>query len=188
MITPEEYVQFKAFARQDGALLALCWIASFAFYIYGTGSPMMMMLGLVAAICSPFFAANRLKRFRDKARGGIISFRRSWAYYALIFFYGGILFALAQYLYFAFLDKGFMMSQVMQVWSSTEGQQMLKTYGLTSTLRDSMDLMAKMKPIDYALNDLTLTITLGIVLGLPFGALNKRSKDSEGQCNTPENN
>jgi hypothetical protein len=186
MMTPDEYVQFKAFARQDGALLALCWIASFAFYVYGTGSPMMMGLGLVAAICSPFFAAQRLRLFRDRARDGVISFRRSWAYYALIFFYAGILFALAQYLYFEFLDKGFMLSQVMQVWSSTEGQQMLKAYGLTETLKESIDMMAKLRPIDYALNDLTLTITLGLILGLPFGALMKRDQNMKQANNEPK--
>ena len=79
-----------------------------------------------------------------------------------------------------------MLSQVMQVWSSTEGQQMLKAYGLTETLKESIDMMAKLRPIDYALNDLTLTITLGLILGLPFGALMKRDQNMKQANNEPK--
>ena len=38
-MTPIEYVQLRAFARQDGALLSLLWIGSFACYIQGLTYP-----------------------------------------------------------------------------------------------------------------------------------------------------
>ena len=34
-MTAEEYIQLKAFARIDGALLSVMWIASFALYVIG---------------------------------------------------------------------------------------------------------------------------------------------------------
>ena len=34
MIKPEDIIQVKAFARQDGAFLSLLWIVSFACIIY----------------------------------------------------------------------------------------------------------------------------------------------------------
>ena len=35
MMTAPEYIQLKAFARQDGAFLALLWVAAFFLYIIG---------------------------------------------------------------------------------------------------------------------------------------------------------
>ena len=103
-MTPEEFYQLKAFARQDGALLSLLWISSFACYILGIATPMLGTVALMLILASPFFAANRLRHFRDGAREGIISFRRGYAYTALVFFYAAILLAAATYIYFAFID------------------------------------------------------------------------------------
>ena len=90
-MSPQEYIQLKAFARQDGALLSLLWIGGFACYILGLANPTMGMLALLLIVASPFFAASRLRHFRDYAREGIITFRRGYAYTVLTFFYGGLL-------------------------------------------------------------------------------------------------
>ena len=39
MMTPAEYIQLKAFARQDGALLALLLVVVFLLYIIGLSNP-----------------------------------------------------------------------------------------------------------------------------------------------------
>ena len=110
-MTPQEYVQLKAFARQDGALLSLLWIGALVCYIQGLTNPLLGMAALVLIVISPFYAANRLRHFRDYAREGVISFGRGYAYTVLTFFYAGLLLALALYVYFAFIDKGYLLGQ-----------------------------------------------------------------------------
>ena len=105
MTTPE-YIQLRAFARIDGTYLGIIWTISFACYIIGISNPMIGMVGSIMALASPFYAFKRLRKFRDEIRDGHISLLRSMAYYMLMFFYASILFALAQYAYFAFLDNG----------------------------------------------------------------------------------
>lgn len=175
-MAPEEYIQLKAFARIDGALLSVIWIASFACYIIGLSNPMMMTGGLIIAVCSPFFAAMRLRKFRDGVREGNISFRRGYAYIILMFFYSALLFAIAQFLYFQFLDGGYLISQVKEMMDTDLNRQVIQTYGLSEALNDSLRQMAETRPIDYALNYLTLNIILGIVLGLPIAAVMKKSR------------
>lgn len=173
-MTPAEYIQLKAFARIDGALLAVMWIASFACYVVGTASPMLMLGGMLIAVCSPLFAASRLRKFRDGAREGIISFGRGYAYTILVFFYAALLFAIAQFVYFQFIDNGYLMSRMTEMMNSAQNQQVIQAYGLKETLDESLKLMAETRPIDYALNYLTLNIMLGMVLGLPIAAVMKR--------------
>ena len=129
-MTAPEYVQLKAYARQDGFFLALLWIASFASYIMGLSNQILAMAAILMAVMSPFFVANRLKKFRDEGREGVISFGRSYAYTIFVFFYGAVLLAVAQYLYFAYLDNGYLVNSFARMMNTDEGRLMLEQYGI----------------------------------------------------------
>ena len=170
-MTPEEYTQLKAFARVDGAYLGVAWIISFAFYICGLSSPLLGLLGTLIAVLSPVFAAIRLGKFRDNARDGIISFRRAMAYYILMFLYASLLLALAQFVYFAYIDGGY--SAVM---ATPEAEAMLKAYGIsTQQMQESISALAQTEPIYIVLNILSMNVTVGIILSLPAAAIMKRA-------------
>ncbi len=173
-MTPEEYVQLKAFARQDGALLSLLWIGALICYIQGLTNPLLGMAAMIIIIVSPFYAANRLRHFRDYAREGVISFGRGYAYTVLTFFYAGLLLAAALYIYFAFIDNGYLLGKFTEMLSTQENQQVLKMYGMTEQINEGLKELASMRPIDYALNMLTLNIMTGFFLGLPIAALMRR--------------
>jgi len=166
-VTPAEYQQLKAFARIDGALLAIVWIGSFALYIKGLENPTLGMLSIMTLVVSPFFAAKCLRSFRNKARNGIISFARGYAYIVLIFFYSGLLFALTQYVYFTYMDNGFLMAKFTEMANSPESVQL----GIKDMMQQSLDQMAAMRPIDLSLNVLTVIIVAGFFIGLPTAAL-----------------
>ena len=175
-MTPAEHIQLKAFARVDGALLALMWTASFACYIVGLKNPLYGMLALLLMVATPFYVARRLRRFRDKDRDGVISLMRGWAFVILVFFYAAILLAVVQYVYFAFLDHGYLLMSFQEALSSPEAKQALEQSGLSQSLNESIQMLGEMRPIDYALNVLTVNITIGILLGLPVAALMRRSQ------------
>ena len=175
MMTAPEYIQLKAFARQDGALLALLWVGAFLLYIIGIQNQLLGLAAIMMMVYTPFFVGERLGKFRDYGREGLISFRRGYAYTVFVFFYGGVLFAIAQYLYFAFMDNGYLLSQFSKMVSSEEAQQMLQQYGMTEMMNESLKEMADIRPIDYALNMLTINISLGFVLGVPISLVMQRS-------------
>ena len=172
-MTAPEYIQLKAYARQDGFFLALLWTASFACYILGITNELLGMLALGLAIMTPFFVASRLRKFRDEGREGLISFGRSYAYTIFVFFYGAVLLAVVQFLYFAYVDNGYLLSSFSRMLSSEEGKQLISEYGMSQ-------MMASIRPIDYALNILTVNIMIGFVLGIPIGLVMQRSEARVG--------
>ena len=174
-MTAPEYIQLKAFARQDGALLALLWMATFLLYIIGVENQMLGLAALLLMVYTPIFVGERLGKFRDYGREGLISFRRAYAYTVFVFFYGGVLFAIAQYLYFAFIDNGYLMTQFSKMVNSNEAQKMLQQYGMTEMMNESLNEMANIRPIDYALNMLTVNISLGFILGVPISLIMQRN-------------
>jgi len=175
-MTSEEYIQLKAFARQDGALLAMLWVATFFLYIIGISNQMLGMAAIMLMVYTPIFVGGRLGNFRDYGREGLISFRRGYAYIVFVFFYAGILFAIAQYLYFAYMDNGYLVSQFSKLATSEEARQALKQYGMTEMMDQSLKEMSMIRPIDYALNMLTVNISLGFILGIPISLVMQRSK------------
>lgn len=174
-MTPAEYIQLKAFARQDGALLALLWAVAFILYIIGVSNQLLGLAAVMLMLYTPFFVGERLGKFRDYGREGLISFRRGYAYTIFVFFYGGVLFAIAQYLYFAFMDNGFLLSQFSKMIATEEARQMLQQYGMTQMVDESLQEMASTRPIDYALNMLTVNISLGFILGVPISLVMQRT-------------
>lgn len=110
MIDKKTIAQVKAFARIDGALLSLIWIASFVITVMQPTN----ILGQVLVLCTPFFVGWRLTKFRNNALDGIISFRRAYAYCFYTFIYAALIFAIVQYVYFRFLDQGRFMSMMVE--------------------------------------------------------------------------
>ena len=176
-MTTQEYIQLRAFARVDGTYVGILWIASFACYLGGLSSPMLGLVGGILAVASPFFAAKRLIKFRDDIRDGEISGRRSMLYYALMFFYASLLFALAQYLYFAFLDGGYLMREYTSMLSSPEMKQAMQAYGMTADqLMEGLKEFANTSPIMTALNIMTMNITIGLLFSLPVSLITRRAR------------
>ena len=55
--------------------------------------------------------------------------------------------------------------------SAPESVAWMQANGLSDMIKDSLDQMAQMRPIDFSLNMLTLNIIAGFIVGLPVAAL-----------------
>ena len=95
----------------------------------------------------------------------------------MTYFYAGLLLAVAVFVYFNFMDNGYLLGQISKMMNTEESQQMIKMYGLTTEqMKQGLAELASLRPIDYALNMLTINISLGFLLGLPIAAVMQRVK------------
>ena len=172
-MTAIEYIQMRAFARYDGLKLFALWIASFAFYVTGFKEPGLGMVGMVLALVTPFFAARLLRHFRDDGLEGVISFRRGWAYIVFLFFYASLLFAIAQFAYFTWMDKGFFVSSITKMLTEPSTMEAMKQMGMGGQISELTTMISTMRPIDLVLNILTSNLMIGCIVGLPIAALCK---------------
>ena len=168
MITAEDMNQLRAYARIDGAQTGLIWIVSFGLFIGGLETPLMGTLSLMAGVASLIYAAMRLKRYRDEALDGIMSFRRGFAYSALTYFYASWIMAFGQ-----FIDNGYMLSHYTMIVTDGEFSDMMKQlYGISKEdMKLAMDTVSSLRPIEIAFQFLTSNILLGLFVSLPVAAL-----------------
>lgn len=175
MITTESIIQLKAFARQDGALLSLFWLASFACFVGQFGDPTLGLLYELLAVGSLFFLGWRLKRFRDGALGGLISFRRAYGYCAFCFFYASLIFALAQYVYFAYLDHGTVYQGIIQLLSTTEASVMMSAYGYSQQeVNEALSAFQSLRPIEISAFFFLSNLYIGAIISLVIALIMKR--------------
>ncbi|MBO4825771.1 MAG: DUF4199 domain-containing protein [Prevotella sp.] len=171
-MTSVEYTQLRAFARNDGAFLGIMWIASFFCSVLGQKVPLMGTLGLAFALLTPFFIIRRIRTFRDRIREGELSFWGGYIYSTSMFFYAALLLALAQFVYFAYIDKGnFLMTMLDQI-----EQMLIAGKYPEAEVKDSISQMRSMRPIDWSLYFLSMNIITGFVVSIAIAWVTRGRK------------
>ncbi|MBR1469946.1 MAG: DUF4199 domain-containing protein [Prevotella sp.] len=166
MPTAQDFIQLKAFARQDALVLGGLWMASFALVVMAPQS----MMGTLLALSTPVLLGWLLSRFRDVALDGVISFRRGYVYCVYCFLYASLLFAVAQYVYFRFIDGGRFMQMLSESVKLVE--QAYQQNGLsTAEFQPMLEQMQSLPPSQWVFMLLMQNLFIGFVLGVPVAAV-----------------
>lgn len=175
MMTREDYRQLQAFARVDGVWVAVLWTVSFACFVWQFQMPLFSFVSLLIGAGSLIFASLRTRRFRDSVRSGHITFGQAFFYGMLIYLYASLLFAFAQFIYFRFMDGGYMMSRYTAIMQTDEFAQMMRFNGLKENdMQIAMDNLAALRPIEIAMQFFTLDIIMGLCISLPIALIIKK--------------
>ena len=180
MITPQDILQLRAFARQDGFLTALLWTASFAAMIYTPETP----IGQLLMLATPFFVGWRLNVFRNYALDGVISYRRAYAYSLHVFFYSALVFALVQFAYFRYLDGGRFVMQLTQGMDvlrqlyASEGAP-AETGAMLSQMDQSLETIRTSRPIDLTFVFMMMNLWIGFLLSFLIAAFGRSSQKAK---------
>jgi len=176
MATIQDFEQLQAFARIDGATVAVLWLASFACFIGQFQYQMLGMGAFIIGASSLVLASLRVRKFRDNILNGIISYRHAFAYGLMIYFYASLLFAACQFIYFQFMDNGMMMSNYYEIVNTKEYKQMMSVYGLTeSDIKLAMENITSMRPIEIAFQFFTMNIIMGTAISIPVAMIMKKT-------------
>ena len=174
-----EYRQLKAFAVQDGTILGLIWVACFACFIGQLKDPSFSFLWMALSVFSVGFAFIRVKKFGKKVREGDLPFVNAWIYTITMLVCACLLMAISNYVYFAYIDKGFLTGTYMNIFESEESKAVIKAYKIdTKTFNDAVKMMAAMSPMDWTINILSTNMTVGLILS-PLVALYARQKPKD---------
>ena len=175
MIDVVSIVQVKAYARQGGLFLSLAWLVSFALILL---VPKSSWGGLVA-MSSPFLVGWLLQRFRNEALDGAISFRRALVFSCLTFFYASMIFALAQYVYFRFLDHGLFLTNIVNQAGLLA--EVYKQNGMPTTdITEGLTLIGQLSPIELAFLFMMQNIFMGFFMSFPIALITRRSTARRG--------
>ena len=154
---------FSQNARRFGTFLGLFWIAKFILFPIGLSMALIQLLFIVLTLAVPFIGYRLVKTYRDKACMGYISFNEAFIFSLLMYFYASLLVAVAHYIYFQFIDNGF-------VIESYEGMiDSIASLG-DAALKSSIDQLKQNIEVFRSLSSLQITFEL-IMNNLMWGFL-----------------
>ena len=138
------FKQLKAYARIEGAILGVIWVASFAFLVYMPQS----LWGNLIILSTPFYAGWRIKTFETRFREGFISFKAAYLFSAYTFFYASLIFAACLFIYFQWLDSSAFMNLFDQNNSNCNSYLTNNWEWTLASCKKAMKLIREMSAID----------------------------------------
>lgn len=162
----------RAYATEYGTFLGVAWVIVFALYVLGIcNMNMLFMFVACIGICMlPFVAFYFAWRYKQHLEPGEkLPFFSAWMFSIMMFVYACLLTGAAEYVYFAYMDDGALLGQFYSVLEDEETIKLYKQMGLSETLgilRESLDEMSKLSPLDMALMLFNQNFFMSIILSI----------------------
>ena len=175
----------QQYAMIFGTYMGVFWILKFTLLPLGMTSPFLLLLFICLTLCVPFMGYYYTKIYRDKVCGGTIGFLHAWVFDIFMYVCAALLTAVAHYVYFRFIDQGFMLDTLRQQSMQMTGNilmspEQMKTY---------IDTMVTLTPTDITLSMVSSNIYYCALLSIPTAliAMRRKKKSDFGTgINNPE--
>lgn len=123
---------------QNGIILGIYSIFTFASFIVGLTAPLFSMANLVMMVNFPLFAIFLTARFRRSVAPNFpFSFARGFSHTLLCVLYAGIWAGVGTFVYFYFIDQGYMADVFQARFDSPDFQAALKQTGYDKVIAES---------------------------------------------------
>ena len=170
-----------------GTYMGIYWILKFILFPLGFTIPFLSLLFVILTLAVPFIGYHYAKIYRDKICGGSIRFGHATIFTIFMYMFASLLVAVAHYVYFQFIDHGFIINSYTQLWS----ELMEKTPALTENkeiIKDTIDSVRALTPIDITMQLLSWDVFWGTLLGIPTGlmVMKKAKTENEGYNEPPQ--
>lgn len=152
-----------------GAYLGVYWIIGAVFFPLGLANPLLFLLFIAFVIGGPFVGYYYVKTYRKQACGGYISFSHAWLFSMLMYVFAALLAAAAHYIYFRFIDGGYIINTYTSLINDFFSQNTTAA-GMTpykEQMEQALEQLSKFTPIDITMQIFSNNIFWGILLAIP---------------------
>lgn len=171
-MTKEQYKALRNKAGGEGLLTGGLWLLSFGCFIAQFRFPPLSLLAMVGVVVSAVLVVLRLRRYTSRFIDGI-GFWKAFGYSVSVYFYASLILAFGQWIYFQYIDHGFLLEQYSQQLTNPLFLQLMESVEgfKVEDIEEALKQLSELRPIDISLNFLSTNILLSFVLALPTAAI-----------------
>lgn len=158
-------VNIQKHAMHFGTYMGIFWIAKFAFFPLGLKNPLLLFVFVALTIAVPFLAHRYAKNFRDNICEGNITFSQSWVFLVFMFLFASMLTAVAHYIYFQFIDYGYIVSAYSDIINNLP-ENLADATNYKEQFNELLELTSNMTPIEITMQLLSSNILNCSILSL----------------------
>lgn len=187
----DERNNLHKYAMQFGTYMGIFWICKFILFPAGLRIPFLLLIFILMTMAVPFLGYYYARTYRNKICGGTISFFQAWIFTIFMYMFAALLVAVAHYIYFQFLDHGFIIDYYTNLI-----QELLKgesTNGINNLGQQLDEVISKfeelnLSPIDITIQLISQNVLYGSILALPTAlfVMKRKRNNINGTANQTE--
>ena len=167
----ESKINLQRYAMLMGTYMGGFWIAKFILLPLGLTAPLLLFLFIGLTIYVPFLGYRYVKMYRDRICQGRIRFLHAWGFTIFMFVCASMLTAIAHYIYFAYIDQGYIIGTFEEMLQSLNETPAPGMDSYLATIRQSLDILKAMTPTDITFDMLLRNIYYCIWLAIPIALI-----------------
>lgn len=161
----------QQYAMLMGTVLGAFWIGKFILFPLGMTTSFLLFLFIGLTIYVPVLSYKATQRCRDVVCDGSISFGQAWWFHIQLYIFASLLTAVAHYIYFRFIDNGFIVATYEQQLNELASSPIVEFQNYAATYREALNVIANLSPIDLVMQLLTTNVMAGIFIGIPIALM-----------------
>lgn len=170
----------QQYAMLFGTYMGIYWILKFILFPLSLTIPFLSFAFIGLTIVVPYLGYRYTKIYNESACNGQITFLQGWFFNIFMYMFASLLTAMAHYIYFRFIDRGFIADSYAAIIEQTASQQgdIKDMQLLLDNAREALRIFRSTSSIDITMQLLSFDIFIGTILGIPTAliAMSKRTK------------
>lgn len=151
--------------------MGVFWIIKFIFLPLGFNFPLLQLCFVLCTLFVPILGYLYSLKFRNTCCGGTISFSRAFIFTVCMYIFAAMLTAVAHYVYFQFIDKGFLMDMYRQQLNDLKTIAQDNLANSIDQIMIAFDTVAALTPIQLTFQLISQNVFYGVILSLPTALL-----------------
>jgi hypothetical protein len=176
-MTNNNKISLQKYAMQFGTYMGIYWIAKFILFPLGFTYQFLFFLFIGLTLAVPFMGYHYARMFRDKVCGGEIKFSQAWVFMVFMYLFAALLTAMAHYIYFRYLDNGYIVNKYAEILDSTLSADISGLEGYVAQVKEGIELVRSMTPIEITMQLMSLNVFYCAVLALITAPFVRRTKN-----------
>ncbi|KAA6300462.1 MAG: hypothetical protein EZS26_003390 [Candidatus Ordinivivax streblomastigis] len=117
------------------------------------------------------------RMFRDNVCGGTIKFLQAWAFMACMYLFAALLTAAAHYIYFRYLDDGYILNKYAELLDSSLSADISGLEGYIAQVKEGLEFIRSMTPIEITMQLMSFNVFYCAILALITAPFVRRTKN-----------
>lgn len=175
-MTNEQPMTLQEGAMRFGTFMGVFWIIKFTFLVLGFSMPLLQLLFVLLTLYVPVLGVIYARRFRNNYCGGVISFGRAYLFTLLLYLFAALLTAMAHYIYFRYIDNGFLSGMYLEQLQSLKSSMQGEMVASVDQLIEAFSMLSSLSPLTLTFQLIYQNLFYGVLLALPTALLVMKRK------------
>jgi hypothetical protein len=163
------------YARRAGTVMGIFWISKFILLPLGFEIPFLHLIFMFLTLAVPVVGYQLVKKYRDNILGGVIKFSHAFTYTMGIFLFASLLTTMAHFIYFRFIDKGYIISKIETIINEVLTAVPTGKSNYFTEMNKTIEIVGSLSPIEITLQMMGNNLFYGTIYAIIIALFVKKS-------------